>query len=72
MFYKYLLEEGEYFDTETGERRNVIFGLEIITPDGEVTQENPQDWIWFDTEEEALEFFGVKKIIKSENIYTNY
>ena len=62
MFYKYLLEEGEYFDTETVERRNVISGLEIITPDGEITQENPQDYLWFDTEVEALDFFGVEKI----------
>ena len=62
MFYKLLQEEGVYIKNDTQECVNLIYGLEIHTPIGKVTKEEPQDFIWFDTEEECLSYFNISKI----------
>ena len=62
MFYKLLNEQGDYIKNDTQECVNLIYGLEIYTPIGKVTKENPQDFIWFDTEEECLSYFNISKI----------
>ena len=40
MFYKLLQEDGEYIKNDTQERVNLISGIEIYTPDGQVTKDN--------------------------------
>jgi len=61
MFYKILNEEGEYQKIDTKERVNLIDGIEIHTPNGLVTIENPQGYYWFETLEQAMEYFGIEK-----------
>ena len=62
MFYKLLNEQGDYIKNDTQERVNLIYGEEIHTPIGKVTKEEPQDYMWFDTEEECLNYFNISKI----------
>lgn len=62
MFYKLLQEDGEYIKNDTHERVNLISGIEIYTPDGQVTKDNLCGYVWFDTEEECLNYFNISKI----------
>ena len=64
MFYKLLNEEGDYQKNDTKERVNLVDGIEIYTPIGQVTIENPQGYYWFDALEEAMEYFGIEKYLE--------
>ena len=62
MFYKVLIEEGLYREKTTKEVRNLLYGIEIYTPLGLVTIENPQDYLFFETIEAALLFYNLELI----------
>ncbi|MEN6553970.1 MAG: hypothetical protein ABFC34_13910 [Methanobacterium sp.] len=61
MFYKLLNEEGDYQKIDTKERVNLTNGIEIYTPAGKVTIENPLGFYWFDSLDDAMAFFGIEK-----------
>jgi hypothetical protein len=62
MFYKLLKEQGEYIKNDTQECVNLVYGEEICTPIGKVTKDNLQGYLWFDKEEECLNYFNISKI----------
>lgn len=59
MYFKLLNEDGEYL--KNGEKVNLIYGNDIFTPDGKVTDDNLQGYIKFDTLEDAESYFGIVK-----------
>jgi len=59
MFFKLLQEDGDY-KTQSGERVNLISGNKIFTPNGEVTSDNLQGFIEFESLDEALNYFGLE------------
>lgn len=53
MFIRILNEPGDYLN-EYGEEVNLIYGQVIYTPNGKVTTENLQGWIYYKTLAEAI------------------
>jgi hypothetical protein len=57
MVYKLFIEEGEYRDKVSLEPRCMLKGNIAWTPEGENV-----GWDTFDTDEEAMEFYGIERI----------
>jgi len=62
MVYKLFLEEGEYRDKVSLEPRNMLKANIAWTPEGENV-----GWDTFDTDEEAMTFYGIEFIPKEES-----
>lgn len=60
MFFKLVYEEGDYILIANNQVCNFLYGNEIDTPTGKVTLENLQGYRWFNTVDEACNYYGVK------------
>lgn len=56
MYYKLFLEEGDFLDKTTGEPRNLLWGEQIWTPEGQNV-----GWDFFNTLEDAMDHFNLKE-----------
>ena len=66
MVYKLFLEEGQYRDITTLEPRNMLKANIAWTPEGENV-----GWDTFDTDEEAMEFYGIEFAPEEEIIVSS-
>ena len=67
MVYKLMNESGslEYVDKTTGEWRNLYKGTIAITADG------VNDWLEFNTDEDAMEYFNITGSYKEDKSSEN-